>query len=130
MSSRMRRSLRARGRRRRDDPRRVPDDPCRPCPDRRRRASMPHALATQRWRLAELPADVRVDAFRAAVSETHLPWSVAPAREGPPEQPGDGLTRYRLGDLALVDCRCGPCAGSRGRAQFAATDEDAVGVLF
>jgi AraC-like DNA-binding protein len=85
------------------------------------------ALATQRWRPAELPPDERVDAFREAVSATHLPWSVTPGGEGTDD---DGLTRYRLGDLALVDCRCGPCSGFRGRAQFAATAEDAVGVLF
>jgi AraC family transcriptional activator of tynA and feaB len=90
------------------------------------------ALATQRWRPAELPPDERVDAFREAVSATHLPWSVAPAGDGADDDGADddGLTRYRLGDLALVDCRCGPCSGFRGRAQFAATDEDAVGVLF
>jgi AraC-like DNA-binding protein len=40
------------------------------------------------------------------------------------------LARYRLGDLTLVDCRCGPCDGHRGRSQPAATDEDTVGVLF
>ncbi|MGY1618497.1 helix-turn-helix domain-containing protein [Geodermatophilus sp. SYSU D00691] len=85
------------------------------------------ALATQRWRPAELPPDERADAFREAVSATHLPWSVTPEGEGADD---DGLTRYRLGDLALVDCRCGPCSGHRGRAQFAATDDDAVGVLF
>ena len=85
------------------------------------------ALATQRWRPAELPPDERVDAFREAVSATHLPWSLTPAGKGADD---DGLTRYRLGDLALVDCRCGPCSGFRGRAQFAATAEDAVGVLF
>jgi AraC family transcriptional regulator, positive regulator of tynA and feaB len=85
------------------------------------------ALATQRWRPAELPPDERADAFRAAVSATHLPWSVSPGAEG---ADGDGLTRYRFGDLALVDCRCGPCSGHRGRSQLAATDEDALGVLF
>ncbi|WP_179714748.1 helix-turn-helix domain-containing protein [Petropleomorpha daqingensis] len=85
------------------------------------------ALATQRWRPARLPPDERVDAFREAVSATHLPWSVTPDGEGADD---DGLTRYRLGDLALVDCRCGPCSGFRGRSQFAATAEDAVGVLF
>jgi AraC family transcriptional regulator, positive regulator of tynA and feaB len=42
-------------------------------------------------------------------------------------EPGDGVARYRLGDLALVDCRCGPCSGTRRRHR---SDEDAVEVLF
>lgn len=84
-------------------------------------------LVAERWTPPELPRSERDDAFREAVGETHLPWSLesGPAVPGPVE-----LTRYRVGDLALVDCRCGPCAGSRGRAQLAATDADLVGVLF
>lgn len=84
-------------------------------------------LTAERWTLADLPRTERDDAFREAVCATHLPWSL----ESGPAVPGPiGLTRYRVGDLALVDCRCGPCAGSRGRAQLAATDADLVGVLF
>ncbi len=86
-------------------------------------------LVAEHWRPAlEAPAD-RVDAFRDAVSATHLPWSLAPP-EAAPSHRDDGLDRYRFGDLALVDCRCGPCGGHRGRAQLAATDEPVVGVLF
>lgn len=86
-------------------------------------------LVAEQWRPAlEAPGD-RVDAFRDAVSATHLPWSLA-APEPAPSRPDDGLDRYRIGDLTLVDCRCGPCSGHRGRAQWAATSEDVVGVLF
>ncbi|MGY1669410.1 helix-turn-helix domain-containing protein [Geodermatophilus sp. SYSU D00710] len=84
-------------------------------------------LTAERWTLADLPRGERDDAFRQAVDATHLPWSLrsGPGAPGPVE-----LTRYRVGDLALVDCRCGPCTGSRGRAQLAASDADLVGVLF
>src|SRR5688572_5303867 len=79
-------------------------------------------LLAEHWRPAlEAPGD-QVDAFRDAVSATHLPWSLAPP-EPAPFRPDDGLDRYRFGDLTLVDCRCGPCGGHRGRAQLAATHE-------
>ncbi|WP_409331900.1 helix-turn-helix domain-containing protein [Trujillonella humicola] len=88
------------------------------------------ALTAERWSTAALPEPDRVDALREIVSATHLPWALTPAGDdgGPPV--GAELTRYRLGDVSLVDCRCGPCAGRRGRPQLAATDDDVVGVLF
>jgi AraC family transcriptional regulator, positive regulator of tynA and feaB len=84
-------------------------------------------LLAERWSPADVaPAD-RDDAFREVVSATHLPWSLT---AGEPLPGPVDITRYRVGDLTLVDCRCGPCAGSRGRSQLAATDDDVVGVLF
>jgi AraC-like DNA-binding protein len=86
------------------------------------------SLVAERWTSSTLdPAD-RVDAFRELISATHLPWSLAPPVDGPPGS--DELTRYRIGDLTLIDCRCGPCSGSRGGSQLAATSDDVVGVLF
>ena len=85
-------------------------------------------LVVQQWTPSGLrPAD-RIDAFREVISATHLPWSLDRPVEGPPGD--DGLTRFRIGDLTLTDCRCGPCSGSRGPAELASTDEDVVGVLF
>ncbi|MGY2075057.1 helix-turn-helix domain-containing protein [Blastococcus sp. SYSU DS0828] len=86
------------------------------------------ALAAERWRPESLPEADRLDALLDLISATHLPWSVTPEDDAPAGT--DALVRYRIGDLALVDCRCGPCSGHRGRSQMAATDEDAVGVLF
>ncbi|MGY1664094.1 helix-turn-helix domain-containing protein [Geodermatophilus sp. SYSU D00705] len=84
-------------------------------------------LVAERWDAADVPAADRDDAFREVVSATHLPWALTPGERVPGPA---GLVRYRVGDLTLVDCRCGPCSGSRGRAQLAATDDDVVGVLF
>jgi AraC-like DNA-binding protein len=86
------------------------------------------ALVAERWRPESVPEGDRVDSLLERISATHLPWSLTPDAAGPPGR--DALTRYRIGDLALVDCRCGPCSGHRGRPQLAATGEDAVGVLF
>jgi AraC-like DNA-binding protein len=63
------------------------------------------------------------------VSNTHLPMSV---RASP--QPGGGrffgrIRRQPLDDLALVDCACGACTGSRGRSRIVAGDDDYVGLM-
>ena len=86
-------------------------------------------LTVEQWRLALSPPPDRVEVFREALNATHLPWSLD-RPVAAPSLPDEGLTRYRIGDVALVDCRCGPCGGQRGRPELAATDEDAVGVLF
>lgn len=85
-------------------------------------------LEAVHWSPAAIPEADRADAWCEAISATHLPWSLRPG-EALPGLVGE-LTSYRIGDLTLVDCRCGPCSGHRGRSQFAATDTDAVGVLF
>lgn len=87
------------------------------------------ALQAVSWSPAEVPTADRVDAWREAISATHLPWALRPGEPDGPA-PVEGLVDYRVGDLALVDCRCGPCAGHRGRREHARTDADAVGVLF
>ena len=85
-------------------------------------------LVAERWTPSGLdPAD-RVDAFREAISATHLPWSLDAPVDGPPDPMSSPGTGSR--DLTLIDCRCGPCSGSRGRSQLAATSDDVVGVLF
>lgn len=67
--------------------------------------------------------------WEEVVSNTHLPMSVRPS-----PQPGGGrffgrIRRQSLDDLALVDCACGACTGSRGRARIAAGDDDYVGLM-
>jgi AraC family transcriptional activator of tynA and feaB len=70
------------------------------------------------------------DEWEALLSATHLPWRVdVPA---PQRQRGFRAWAQRMwiDDLALVDCECGPCSGSRRRTQLAATDGAFVVVLF
>lgn len=87
------------------------------------------ALQAVSWSPAGVPAADRVDAWRDAISASHLPWALQRERADGPA-PSESLVDYRVGDLTLVDCRCGPCAGHRGRAEQARTDTDAVGILF
>jgi AraC family transcriptional activator of tynA and feaB len=69
-----------------------------------------------------------VDRWQEMLSSTHLPWTVAaPPRDG---QPFEASARRRwLDDLALVDCRCGPCSGARQRREIGETEGDFVVVL-
>ncbi|MGY1987876.1 helix-turn-helix domain-containing protein [Blastococcus sp. SYSU DS0669] len=76
-----------------------------------------------------MPAADRVDAWREAISSSHLPWALQPGQSDGPA-PTESLIDYRVGDLSLVDCWCGPCAGHRGPTERARTDTDTVGVLF
>lgn len=64
------------------------------------------------------------------LSKTHLPWSVAFDESPPSAKPfGASVTRRWIDDLALVDCECGPCSGTRQRKQIAATDDEFFVVL-
>ncbi|GAA3219527.1 helix-turn-helix domain-containing protein [Pseudonocardia petroleophila] len=63
------------------------------------------------------------------LSATHLPWSVRidPDHDGPPFEAW--VRRWWIDDLALVDCECGPCSGTRQRRQIGDTDGEFVVVL-
>lgn len=64
------------------------------------------------------------------LSKTHLPWSVAFDERAPNTKPfGASVTRRWIDDLALVDCECGPCSGTRQRKQISATDDEFLVVL-
>ena len=65
------------------------------------------------------------DRWQRMLSDTHLPWTVA--------APDPGFTawirRSWIDDLALVDCACDPCSGTRQRRQLADTDGEFVVIL-
>lgn len=80
------------------------------------------------WRTSE-PTSV-VEQWQDMLSATHLPWSV----EMPRQEPGAVLfeaavRRWWIDDLALVDCTCGPCSGTRTRRELSGTDGEFVVVL-
>ena len=81
------------------------------------------------WCLDEAPEADRPDLWEELLSKTHLPWSVQVSRERQDSDYKAWVRRQWIDDLALVDCECGPCAGSRGRAELADTDGEYVTVL-
>src|SRR5487761_1273865 len=74
------------------------------------------------------PADARVDRWQQMLSRTHLPWSVSVPRETRQVFEAS-VRRWWIGDLALVDCECGPCSGSRQHREIVSTDGEFVVVL-
>lgn len=80
------------------------------------------------WRIDPRGTRDGVDRWQEMLSSTHLPWAVAPPpRDG---EPFEASARRRwIDDLALVDCRCGPCSGSRQRREIAETEGEFVVVL-
>jgi AraC family transcriptional activator of tynA and feaB len=73
-------------------------------------------------------ADDRTAQWQEMLSATHLPWSVsvAAAEDRPFEA---WARRWWIDDLALVDCECSPCSGTRQRRHLADTDGEFVVVL-
>ncbi len=81
------------------------------------------------WCLDEAPGVDRPDLWEELLSETHLQWSVRVPGERQYPNYRAWVRRQWIDDLALLDCECGPCAGSRGRAELSATDGEYVAVL-
>jgi AraC family transcriptional regulator, positive regulator of tynA and feaB len=78
--------------------------------------------ADGRWTLRALAPPDRADGWRDVVDRTHLSWQV-----GDPVvdlgRPFDAaVRRSRFADVDLLECRCDPCSGSRGRFELGATD--------
>jgi AraC family transcriptional regulator, positive regulator of tynA and feaB len=75
---------------------------------------------------AHADRDERTDEWGQMLSTTHLPWTVH--IDGP--RPFEAwVRRWWIDDLALVDCECGPCSGTRQRRQIGDTDGEFVVVL-
>ncbi len=67
--------------------------------------------------------------WQQMLSATHLPWTVSVPVQRPGRVFEASVRRWRIDDLALVDCICGPCSGTRQRRQVADTDGEFVVVL-
>ena len=75
------------------------------------------------------PGEDQPGEWQALLSETHLPWRVDVAESRPRDRFEAWARRWWIDDLALVDCKCEPCSGSRRRPELAATDGEFVVVL-
>ena len=81
------------------------------------------------WATSSKPGGDQVGDWEQMLSATHLPWTVSVPRE--PDEPvfEAWVRRWWIDDLALVDCECGPCSGTRQRRQLADTEGEFVVVL-
>ena len=72
---------------------------------------------------AQAGRDERTAEWEAMLSATHLPWTVQIDGRRDEDRPFEAwVRRWWIDDLALVDCECGPCSGSRQRRQLGDTD--------
>lgn len=67
--------------------------------------------------------------WQQMLSATHLPWAVRLGEQAPGHPFEAWIRRWRVDDLALVDCECGPCSGTRQGRQVAETSGEYVIVL-
>jgi AraC family transcriptional activator of tynA and feaB len=87
------------------------------------------AVGGEFWCLDEVAGSDRPDRWEGLLSQTHLPWTVKVTKQRSDGDYEAWVRRQWIDDLALVDCECGPCAGSRGRAELSGTDGEYVAVL-
>jgi AraC-like DNA-binding protein len=85
-------------------------------------------MALESWQLDAVPAADRDELWRHVINVTHLPWSLDTVRDPAPVTE-TWVRRRPLGDLSLIDCRAGRCAGRRRDRDLAATDGEYIGVL-
>lgn len=81
------------------------------------------------WSFRTCCPDQAHDSWGRMLSATHLEWNLTSLADRGPAGFGAAVRRRRLGDLALVDCRCDPCAGVRRRSEIARTDGGFLVVL-
>jgi AraC family transcriptional activator of tynA and feaB len=74
-----------------------------------------------------LGAPARFEAWRHALSSSHMEWDLEPAPEGPF---GARIRRKTLDGISIIDCHCDPCSGIRRRSEIGRSDGAYFGVLF
>ena len=84
-------------------------------------------MAMDVWTTRTHPVSARFEAWRDALSASHLDWRLDP----PGERPFVARIRQRtLDGIRVVECRCDPCTGWRRRAELRRTDGAYFGILF
>jgi AraC family transcriptional regulator, positive regulator of tynA and feaB len=83
---------------------------------------------TESW-VTGAGADDRVAQWGQMLSATHLPWTVNVPAQRPGQRFEASVRRWWIDDLALVDCECDPCSGTRQRRQVTDTEGEFVVVL-
>ena len=78
------------------------------------------------WTTADLASRDRFDAWRHALDETHLPWSLANAASA---QFAASLRMLDIDGMRIVDCVCDPCHGYRDTRDIRRGDDGWFGVL-
>jgi AraC family transcriptional regulator, positive regulator of tynA and feaB len=86
------------------------------------------AAVEEFWRIDPAGSDPSAQ-WQQMLSATHLPWTTTLAPTRPGQVFDAWIRRWWIDDLALVDCECDPCSGTRQRRQLADTDGEFVVVL-
>lgn len=81
------------------------------------------------WATSARAGSDRTSDWQDMLSATHLPWTVSVPLDSDAPVFEARVRRWWIDDLALVDCECGPCSGTRQRRQLADTEGEFVVVL-
>jgi AraC family transcriptional regulator, positive regulator of tynA and feaB len=83
----------------------------------------------ERWDLDSVPVHDREERWEQLLSVSHIDMAVRMADDRPQRPFQASVRRLWIDDLALVDARCDPCAGTRGVARIKNADIDYVVLL-
>lgn len=78
------------------------------------------------WTTADLACRDRFDAWRHALDETHLPWTLGPKSS---QHFSASLRMLDIDGMRIVDCVCDPCHGHRDVRDIRRGDDGWFGVL-
>ncbi|WP_407050565.1 helix-turn-helix domain-containing protein [Methyloraptor flagellatus] len=84
-------------------------------------------MSVRHWATSAHPASGRFEAWRQALDDSHLEWELDAVSDADFQA---RIRERRVDDLRLVECRCDPCQGQRGRAEIGRSDEAYFGILF
>lgn len=84
-------------------------------------------MGAEVWTTGGHRAPERFDAWREALSLTHLEWDLEAA---PQPDFRARISQRRLDGIRVVECRCDPCTGWRRRPQISRSEEPCFGILF
>lgn len=82
--------------------------------------------AWSQWTSARFRPREQFDAWRAAVDESHLAWTLQANRQPAYEA---AIEMHPVGPIRSVTCRCAPCSGARTRHDIARSDDAYFGLL-
>lgn len=80
----------------------------------------------EHFSLDDVPEPDRADRWEQLLSDTHVGMSVRVRSDAGFRAQ---VRRQWIDDLAMVDCSCDPCSGTRGRSRIATSSSDHVAVL-
>lgn len=84
-------------------------------------------MSTIEWCTSDLPVASQYEAWQDALSASHLEWELSTVTT---QSFNAQINSRNFRDLRIIECRCDPCFGTRGRPQIKSDSKSYFGILF